>query len=169
MKYWFLEAKAKSWTEVKNQSVELPQPRYCILWGHHLLYKAWEEDATCEDCVRLKKSAQSLFPCCSTITCSISECSLMYSSFPFQCSLVTDPDFALLTMKVTVIATFFGKYSWCVAISLWVCALLSCLTSGSWLLLFPLEPMADECLSSGWSKPWHSFSETGYPNFLTLA
>ncbi|KAM9608416.1 vitrin [Morphnus guianensis] len=32
----------------------------------------------------------------------------MYSSFPFQCSLVTHPDFALLAMKATVIATFFG-------------------------------------------------------------
>ncbi|KAK2531580.1 hypothetical protein Q9233_005832 [Columba guinea] len=30
-----------------------------------------------------------------------------------QCSLVTDPDFALLTMKVTVIATFFGVFLLC--------------------------------------------------------
>lgn len=145
------------------------QPKHHLLWGHQLLYKA-EEDAACQDSERLKKNARSLLPHHSSAICNTSECGLMYSSFPFQCSLVRHPHFALLTMKATVIATFFGKYSWCAAIgSLWVCILLPWLTRGCWLLLFPLDSTADEAISGRWSKPWHSFSETGYPNFLTLA
>ncbi|XP_027497073.1 vitrin isoform X1 [Corapipo altera] len=60
-----------------------------------------------------RKRAQSLFPHHSRVICDTSEHSLMSSSFPFQCFLVTHPDFALLTMKATAIATFFGVFLTC--------------------------------------------------------
>lgn len=147
----------------------LPQSKHHLLWGHQLLYKAWEEDTACEDCERLEKNAQFVFTYLSSIISNTSKRSLMFS-FPFQSSLVTHPDFVLLTMKTTVIAVFFGKYSWCAIISSsWVCVFLPWLISVRWLLLFPSDSMADEALShSRWSKPWHNFSEIGHPNFLTL-
>ncbi|XP_027537407.1 vitrin isoform X5 [Neopelma chrysocephalum] len=63
--------------------------------------------------VKDQKRAQSLFPHHSRVICDTSEHSLMSSSFPFQFFLVTHPDFALLTMKATAIATFFGVFLTC--------------------------------------------------------
>lgn len=73
----FLRQKIKPHREAKNQFMGVPQPKQHLLWGYQLVYKAWEEDAVCEDREKLKKSPQSLFPHRSSVTYDTSEYSLM--------------------------------------------------------------------------------------------
>lgn len=102
----------------------------------------------CKDCEGLKKSRQSLshhVPVSFVTPLNAAWCTLL---FLFSAALETHPDSALLTMKATVTATFFGKYSCCAATScLCVCTALSYLISSCCLPLSPLDFMADEALS----------------------
>lgn len=114
----FTEEKGKTWTEGKKLghgcSTDQTSPQGDISCSAK---QTAQEKRTpymrTVKCWRITHSCYSpMFPVSFIITLNTASF-LQYSFFfffPFQCSLLTHPDFALITMKASVIVIFFGKY-----------------------------------------------------------